>query len=169
MSAMSSCAAATVWSMGELKLRGGQPINLFRGSVLCVASTHPGMSVVIKNIPRHYQVSSSEELAYFYIRKLAASSATSSNLKASVYVASGPCLPIPDLLEWSEDGQYCCACFGSWIAIYCLRPPEFSLVGTATLSPFDGVSASSVESIKFLYGVLFCTTSSSVQLIFLGS
>jgi len=167
--AMASCAAATVRSMGELQLRGGQPINLFGGSVLCVASTHPGMSVEIKNIPRRYQDSSSEGLAYFYIRKHVASSATSSDLKASAYVASGPSLPIPDLLEWSEDGQYCCACFGSRIAIYCLRPPEFSLVGTATLSPFDGVNAASVESIKFLHGVLFCTTSSSVQLIFLSS
>lgn len=167
--AMSSCAAATVRSLGELTLRGGQPVILFGGPILCVASTHPGTSMESSSTHKRYYDSSSEGLAYFYVRKHTFSSTSSSDWKASAYSATGPSLPIPDLLEWSEDGQYCCACFGSRVAIYCLRPPEFSLTGTATLSPSDGMNAACVESVKFLHGVLFCATSTSVQVIFLGS
>lgn len=170
---MSSCAAATVRSIGELPLRGGQPVHLFGGVHLCVASTHPGTSSAESN--RNYY-DSSDGLAYFYSRKqaTAASDASSStaalwDLKASSYSASGPSLPIPDIVEWSDDGKYCCACFGSRVAIYLARQPEFALIGTAMLvNPFDG-ARSAVESVKFLQGVLFCATFNSVHLIFLGS
>jgi hypothetical protein len=154
--AVTSCAAATGRSIGKLPLRGGQPLHLFGGPVLCVASTHPG------------SVDASEGLAYFYTRKASDADLAVSELKASSYASVGTSLPLPDLVEWSDDGTHCCMCVGPRACIYLSSAAGFALVGVAQLHQCvaGGVE---VESAKFLYGVLYCCTRTSIQVVFLGA
>lgn len=153
-----SIAAATASSMGELTLRGGNrniPAALFSGPVLCVATREPPGD----------NPDDIRGLAYFYTRKRGSDDPHSA--RANEYVSSGPALPYPDLVEWDEDGRLCAMVIQSRVAIYLSDNPDFMLLGAAHVgSPNDRTAT--VISVKFVHGVLYATTRSSVHCIFLG-
>ena len=145
-----SIAAATASNLGELSLRSGKrnpPTILFGGPVLCVAS----------KLDEH-----DEGLAYFYTHKRG-----QEDDRASVYVSSGPAFPCPDLVAWDDDGRLCAVIIKNRVAIYLSDEPEFVMLGNARLGASSDADVQ-VTSVRFIHGVLYCTTRSSVQCIFLG-
>lgn len=148
-----SIAAATATTLGDITLRGGnrsQPTTLFGGPVLCVASKNTKDDV------------SDGGSAYFYTRK-----AGSDDTRASAYISSGPTLPFPSFVEWDDDGRLCALVVQSRVAIYLSEAPEFVLLGNVQLGSPSEVDVT-VTGLKFIHGVLYCTTRTSVQCIFLG-
>lgn len=154
--AITSCAAATGRGIGNLPLRGGQPLQLFGGPVLCVAATQPGRLELSNN-----------GMAYFYAKKASEIELAPSELKASSFTPVGTNLPLPDLVEWSEDGRYCCVCIGSRIIIYISGEAGFAVLGTTNIEK-RGINYA-VESATFLNGVLFCGSRHSLHAIFPGT
>jgi hypothetical protein len=142
-----SVPAATSNSLGNLKLRGGnrnKPWVLFGGPVLIVASRAD---------------EDQQGHAHFYSR-----TKEGQDSNAEVYVSTGPTIPFPDLCEWDEDGVLCAVAIENRIAIYLSDPPYFSLLGMLRLP-----SLSKIVSIKFVHGVLYCTTWNEVHCVYLGS
>lgn len=145
-----SIAAATASNLGELSLRSGKrspPTILFGGPVLCVACKLDEQD---------------EGLAYFYTQKRG-----QDDNRASVYVSSGPAFPCPDLVAWDDDGRLCAVIIQNRVAIYLSDEPEFVMLGNARLGSSSDADVQ-VTSARFIHGVLYCTTRSSVQCIFLG-
>jgi hypothetical protein len=141
---------ATVSNLGRLTLRSGKrqpPTILFGGPVLCVASKLD---------------ENDEGVAYFYTRKKG-----ENDTRADEYVSSGPAFPCPDLVAWDDDGRLCAVVIQSRVAIYLSDEPDFVLLGTAKLGSSSDADVQ-VVSVRFIHGVLYCTTRSSVQCVFLG-
>lgn len=147
----SSVAAATSSSLGSLTMRGGSrnpPTSIFGGPVLCVGSR------------------SNEDLdghAHFYTLKKGETGA-----KASSYVSSGPTLPYPNHVEWDEDGRICAIVVESRVMIYISNEPDFVLLGSVCVGPGTD-PGSSITSVRFLHGALYCSTWNSVYCVFLGN
>ena len=117
-------------------------------------------------------------MAYFYSARIpsniiSSSSSTSESIKtiqASSYASIGPSIPYPDYVVWSDDGKYCCVVIGARIVIYQSNPPSFSYLGSTLLSSSSSSSDNAIiESAKFIHGVLYCTSRTTVQCIFLGA
>jgi hypothetical protein len=146
----SSIAAATCSGLGDVQIRGGNrniPVALFGGPVLCIATRSEG---------------DSDGHAYFYTRKR-----DEKDDRAAVYTTAGPMLPSPNLVEWDEVGHLCAIVTGNRVSVFLSESPEFVLLGTVLIpSPTDPDAR--VTSVKFIHGVLYCTTWSSVHCIFLG-
>ena len=147
-----SIAAATALGLGEITLRGGNrnpPTLLFGGPVLCVASEGTKAN--------------DGGAAYFYTRKL-----NTEDNKASGYVSSGPTLPNPEFVEWDDDGRLCAVVVHGLVAVYLSKEPEFTLLGNVPLgTPTE--REITVTGVKFVHGVLYCTTKTSVQCVFMGN
>lgn len=140
---------ASSTTLGEMTLRGGNrniPTAIFGGPVLCVGSR-------TEEDP--------QGSAYFYAKK------DGSDGRAEDYVATGPTLPYPDMVVWDDDGNFCAVAVESRVAVYTLEESDFILLGTANIPNHAGIF-SSVSSLKFLHGVLYCCTAGSVHCIFLG-
>jgi hypothetical protein len=121
--------------------------RVWGGPVLCVASRSED---------------GGEGHAHFYTRKEG-----ETDDRGSVYASSGPTLPFPDLVAWDDDGSLCAVVVGSRVAIYLSNIPEFVMLGTVRIgSAFD--SEACIISAKFVHGVLYCCTASSVHCVFLG-
>lgn len=147
-----SVPAATAMGLGEITLRGGNrnpPTSLFGGPVLCVASK--GMK------------GNDSGASYFYTRKL-----NTEETKASAYLSSGPTLPYPDFVEWDDDGRLCAVVVHGLVAVYLSKEPEFTLLGNVQLGAPTERDVT-VTGVKFVHGVLYCTTKTSVQCIFMGN
>jgi len=148
-----SIAAATATILGDITLRGGnrsQPTALFGGPVLCVASKSTKDDT------------SDGGTAFFYTRKQG-----SDENRASAYISSGPTLPFPDFVEWDDDGRLCAVVVQARVALYLSEAPDFVLLGNVQLgSPSE--SDVTVTGLKFIHGVLYCTTRTAVRCIFLG-
>jgi hypothetical protein len=148
-----SIAAATATILGDITLRGGNrspPTTLFGGPVLCVASKSTK--------------DADGGTAYFYTRKPG-----TDETRAAAYISSGPSLPCPDFLEWDDDGRLCAVVVQSRVAIYLSEAPEFVLLGNVQLGSHAAEPDATVTGIKFIHGVLYCTTKTAVQCVFLGN
>jgi hypothetical protein len=142
--------SASSSNLGQLSLRSGNrnpPTILFGGPVLCVGS----------KFDEH-----DEGLSYFYTRKK-----NSEEERVADYISSGPALPCPDLVAWDDDGRLCAFVIQSRVSIYLSDEPDFVMLGTARLGSSADVDVQ-VISVRFIHGVLYCTTRSSIQCIFLG-
>ncbi len=149
-----SVAAATARSLGTLSLRGRHsPTCLFGGPVLCVGS-----------LSQDKESSQKDGMAYFYTRR---QNVEENDNRALSFSSVGPPLPYPDLVVWDDDGKICALIVGRRIAIYLSDPPNFTLLCTTHLGTPTETDAK-VQSAKFLHGVLYCTTQTSVQCVFLG-
>jgi len=137
-----------VSSLGQLALRSSYrspPIVLFGGPVLCVGS----------------KIDETDEgLSHFYTKQKGQKEES-----ASIYVSSGPAFPCPDLVEWDEDGKLCALVIKGRVSVFLSDEPTFVLLGTVVVGPPSDVD---VISLRFIHGVLYCTTKSSVRCIFLG-
>lgn len=148
-----SIAAATARFLGSITLRGRHPPTcLFGGPVLCVAC--------LSDDPN----TSKDGMSYIYSRNL---DIDDSNLKATNFVSVGPALPYPDMVVWDEEGRLCCFVVGSRIAIYAATQSTFIFLGSASLGSRSDISPH-IQSAKFINGVLYCSTQTSVQAIFIG-
>lgn len=155
LAAGAGVAAATIVDLGRLPVRGGDrsvPTTLFGGPALCVGC--------ISISSRSSESSIDSSMAYFYTRK--SSSAQSHDEKGSSYTTVGSELPYPSLVIWDEEGKLCAIAIGSRVAIYLSEPPNFTLLGAVNIT---GV----LISLKFIHGVLYASTQSSVHAIFLGN
>ena len=145
-----SIAPATSSSLGQVVLRGGSrnlPTAVFGGPVLCVGSR-------TEEDP--------EGSAFFYAKK-----SEGGEGRADEYVSTGPTLPYPDLVVWDDDGVLCTVIVENRVAVYTLEGSDFVLLGSVRISsPCD--SFSRIYSAKFIHGVLYCCTHSSVHCVFLG-
>lgn len=150
VSARNKTAVVTAKKLGMLSTRGGLPVRLFSGPLLCVGCVN-------KN-----SVDTSDGTAYFYGKRI-----SDDVLSAALYMSVGPALPIPDLVEWSEDGNLCCICKGKFVYIYVSKQPEFRLVSKHLLAVNE--VGCCVQSAKFIHNVLFCTTRGTVQCIFVNN
>ena len=142
--------SATASNLGQLTLRSGNrnpPTILFGGPVLCVGSKLD---------------ESDEGLAYFYTKKKG-----DDEESASVYVSSGPAFPCPDFVEWDIDGLLCAVVIQNKVSVYLSDEPNFVMLGTVTLGSGSDIDVE-IISCRFIHGVLYCSTRSSVQCIFLG-
>lgn len=140
-----SIPAATTKPLGQMTLRGGSrnlPVAVFGGPVLCVA---------IKS------QENDEGSAHFYTRK-----ADEKRTKATEYSATGPVLPFPDLVVWDDDGVYCAVIVHNRVAVYQSNPPSFVLIGSIRVS-IPSHADSRISSARFIHGVLYCCTVSSVH------
>jgi hypothetical protein len=143
-------ANATASNLGQLNLRSGNrnpPTILFGGPVLCVGSKLDDFD---------------EGLAYFYTKKKGQDEES-----VAAYVSSGPAIPCPDLVAWDDEGQLCAVVIQGRVSIYLSDEPNFVLLGTTRLRCGADVDVE-VVSCRFIHGVLYCTTRSTVQCIFLG-
>eukprot|EP00557_Chaetoceros_sp_GSL56_P009716 CAMPEP_0176478852 /NCGR_PEP_ID=MMETSP0200_2-20121128/1411_1 /TAXON_ID=947934 /ORGANISM="Chaetoceros sp., Strain GSL56" /LENGTH=1023 /DNA_ID=CAMNT_0017874825 /DNA_START=103 /DNA_END=3171 /DNA_ORIENTATION=+ len=148
----SSVAAATAKHLGSINLRGRHPPSfLFGGPVLCVRSVSQDEDTLQK-----------DGMSHFYCLPLKAT-----NNIASSYISIGPAFPYPDYVVWDDDGLLCAIIVERRIAIYKAQAPNFTLCGTAYLGTVHEIDAN-VQSAKFIFGVLYCTTEKSIQCIFLG-
>ena len=89
------------------------------------------------------------------------------DIRASSYVSVGPALPYPDLVVWDDQGMLCAVVVGQRIAIYLAESPSFTLLGTAHLGSANDIEPK-IQSASFVHGVLYCSTQTSIQCIFLG-
>ena len=140
-----SIPAASSTSLGHMTLRGGSrnlPVAVFGGPVLCVATKSE---------------ENDEGSAHFYTRKT-----DDKGTKATEYVASGPALPFPDLVVWDDDGIFCAVIAHNRVAVYQSEPPAFVLVGSVRIS-IPSHADSRISSARFIHGVLYCCTVSSVH------
>jgi hypothetical protein len=148
-----SIAAATARFLGSITLRGRHPpTGLFGGPVLCVAC--------LSDDPN----TSKDGMSFMYSQNF---DADSSNLKATDFVSVGPALPFPDMVVWDEEGRLCCFVVGPRIAIYAATHSTFIFLGSASLGSRSDVLPH-VQSAKFINGVLYCSTQTTVQAIFIG-
>jgi len=138
----------TVSNLGQLTLRTGNrnpPTVLFGGPVLCVGSKFD---------------ETDEGLSYFYTKK-----SGEVDESALAYVSTGPAFPCPDNVAWDDDGKLCAIVIKGSISVYLSDEPNFIMIGTMALRYSSDVD---VISLRFIHGVLYCTTKSSVRCIFLG-
>jgi len=162
LAAGASVAAATTASLGSLTVRGGDryiPNVLFGGPALCVGCV---------SLSDRSNASSEEGIAYFYSRKGAA--IEENDERASVYMTIGTSIPYPDLVAWDDFGQLCAVSYGSRVAVYLSMESKFVLLGSVRIvwsGCFDAELP--LISLKFIHGVLYCSTKSSVHVIFLGN
>ena len=136
---------ATTTSLGYMTLRGGNrnlPVAVFGGPVVCVATKSQ---------------ENDEGSAHFYTRK-----SDERGTKASEYVATGPTLPFPDLVVWDDDGVYCAVIANNRVAVYLSEPPSFVLMGSVRVA-LPSHADSRITSARFIHGVLYCCTVSSVH------
>ena len=149
-SELGSIAAATARSIGEITLRGGNRLvatDLFSGPNLCVASKDNGPD---------------GGAAHFYTLKPGMAEMAASN-----FVQAGPTLPCPDFVQWDEEGILCALVVQGLVAIYLSRDSEFVLLGNVELGAPREKNVS-VTGLKFVHGVLYCTTRTTVQCVILG-
>jgi hypothetical protein len=147
---LGSIAAATARSIGEITLRGGNrlvPTDLFSGPNLCVASKDNGPD---------------GGAAHFYTLKPGVAEMAASN-----FVQAGPTLPCPDFVQWDEEGILCALVVQGLVAIYLSRDSEFVLLGNVELGAPREKNVT-VTGLKFVHGVLYCTTRTTVQCVVLG-
>ena len=151
LAAGASVAAATAVSLGPLAVRGGErfiPTSLFGGPALCVGCRSTSDRALF-----------GDDVAYFYSQKG----------DSSTYVTIGTSVPYPDLLIWDEIGKLCAISIGTRVVVYLSDKSRFILLGSVQV---NGSHSSDVEetllSMKFIHGVLYCSTESSVHAIFLG-
>jgi len=140
--------ATTVSSLGQLTLRSGNrnpPTVLFGGPVLCVGSKFD---------------ETDEGQSYFYTKKMGHDEES-----ASIYVSSGPAFPCPDIVAWDDDGKLCAIVIKGRVSVYLSEEPDFVMIGTIVIGSSSDVA---VISLRFIHGVVYLTTKSSVQCIFLG-
>ena len=145
MEASASIPAATTTPLGNINLRGGSrnlPVAVFGGPVLCVATKSE---------------ENGEGSAYFYTRK-----SDERGIKANEYVATGPTLPFPDLVVWDDDGVFCAVIAHNRVAVYLSEPPSFVLMGSVRVA-LPSHADSRITSARFIHGVLYCCTVSSVH------
>jgi hypothetical protein len=163
LAAGASVAAATTVNLGRLPVRGGDrsiPTALFGGPALCVGC--------ISISSRYNQPRIDSSMAYFYTRKSGAVKAHDE--KASSYMTVGPEIPYPSFVTWDEEGKLCAVALGSRVAVYLSQPPKFTLLGAVNMSIRDHFKAeTSLISLKFIHGVLYCSTQTSVHVVFLGN
>ena len=155
-----SVAAATTVSLGSLAVRGGDrviPNALFGGPSLCVCC-----------LSTSDRADLSDNVAYFYSRKSVA--IQQNDERASTYFSGGTSVPYPNLVTWDEHGKLCAISYGYRVAVYLSDESRFTLLGSVRVA---GSNSSDVEppllSMKFVHGVLYCSTQSSVHAIFLGN
>ena len=154
---------ATCASLGNLSLRGGNrklPTMVFGGPVLCVAS-----------------ISDTDEkkdgYGHFYSRKSVATATTTSDVdggkgaSATMYQATGPVLPYPDVVVWDDDGILCAIVVENRIMIYVSNEPNFELLGTVRIGS-PTMPMAEITHLKFVHGTLFCCTYNSVHSVMLG-
>ena len=147
---LGSIAAATARSIGDITLRGGNrhvPTGLFSGPNLCVASKDNGPD---------------GGAAHFYTLKQGVDEKV-----ASSFVQAGPTLPCPDVVQWDEEGILCALVVQGLVVVYLSRDGEFVLLGNVQLGAPRECNAT-VTGLKFVHGVLYCTTRTTVQCIILG-
>ncbi|KAI2491925.1 hypothetical protein MHU86_22634 [Fragilaria crotonensis] len=147
---LGSIAAATARSIGEITLRGGNrlvPTDLFSGPNLCVASKDNGPD---------------GGAAHFYTLKPGVAEMAASN-----FVQAGPTLPCPDFVQWDDEGILCALVVQGLVAIYLSRDSEFVLLGNVELGAPREKNVT-VTGLKFVHGVLYCTTRTTVQCVVLG-
>ncbi|KAG7336508.1 hypothetical protein IV203_038853 [Nitzschia inconspicua] len=140
----------TASNLGTLTLRSGNrnpPTILFGGPVLCVGSKLDELD---------------EGLAYFYTKRKGQEEES-----ASAYVSSGPAFPCPDFVAWDDEGKLCAVVIQGRVSIYLSDEPNFVLLGTSRLRCGSDIGVE-VISCRFLHGVLYCTTRSTIQCIFVG-
>ena len=148
-----SIAAATARFLGPITLRGRHPPScLFGGPVLCVAC--------LSDDPN----TSKDGMSYIYSRNF---DTHESNPKSTDFVSVGPALPYPDMVVWDDEGRLCCFVVGPRIAIYAATQSTFIFLGSASLGSRSDVLPH-IQSAKFINGVLYCSTQTSVQAIFIG-
>lgn len=164
LAAGASVAAATTVNLGNLIVRGGDravPMVLFGGPSLCVSC------VSVSDRSEQLNTNAGDSIAYFYSRKSGA--IKEHDERASSYMTVGPSIASPDLLSWDDDGRLCAMAVGSRVAIYLSEPPKFHLLGSVNIV---GTRSFGTEmpliSIRFIHAVLYCSTQSSVHVIFLG-
>ena len=164
LAAGAGVAAATTVNLGRLSIRGGDrsiPTVLFGGPALCVGC--------ISISYRSNEPCIDNSIAYFYARK--SGSIKAHDEKASSYLTIGPEMPYPSLVAWDEGGKLCAMAIGSRVAIFLSTPPSFTLLGAvniSTTSKFNG-DDDPLLSLKFIHGVLYCSSQSSVHAVFLGN
>lgn len=140
-----SIQAAATKSLGNMILRGGSrnlPVAVFGGPVVCVATKSE---------------ENDEGSAHFYARK-----SDDRGTKAAEYVATGPTLPFPDLVVWDDDGVYCAVIAHNRVAVYLSEPPSLVLMGSVRVA-LPSHADSRITSARFIHGVLYCCTVSSVH------
>jgi hypothetical protein len=155
-----SIAAATSVSLGSLTVRGGDryvPNALFGGPSLCVCC-----------VSTSDRADFGDNVAYFYSRK--AGAIEQNDERASTYFSVGTPLPYPDLVTWDDHGRLCAISCSFRVAVYLSDKSRFILLGSVRVAESD---FSDVEppllSMKFVHGVLYCSTQSSVHAVFLGN
>ena len=155
-----SVAAATARGLGDITLRGGNrnpPSALFGGPVLCVASKGDG-GQTRSGLGR---AGGDGGTAYFYTKK------PGTDAGDQTYVSAGPTLPYPDFVEWDEDGKLCAVVVQGLVAVYLSEEPQFVLLGSVQLGAPTERNVK-VTGLAFIHGVLYCSTKTTVQCIFLG-
>jgi len=158
LAAGASIAAATTVSLGSLSIRGGDriiPNSLFGGPSLCVGC-----------LSKSDRSNISDDVTYFYSRK--SSAIEKNDERASAYTTIGTSMPHPDLLTWEESGQLCAVSYGSRVTIYLSKETKFILLGSVRIQVGCADKAQGLVSMKFIHGALYCSTQSSVHVIFLG-
>ncbi|KAL3765273.1 LOW QUALITY PROTEIN: hypothetical protein ACHAW5_000274 [Stephanodiscus triporus] len=155
-----SVAAATIVSLGSLTVRGGDrviPSVLFGGPSLCVCclSTSDRADMNI-----------GDNVAYFYSRKGGA--IEKNDERANTYFSIGTSIPYPDLVTWDEHGTLCAISYGYRVAVYLSDESRFILLGSVRVANSSDVELP-LLSMKFIHGVLYCSTQLSVHAIFLGN
>ena len=151
--------AATTVSLGTLAIRGDDrvtPRSLFGGPSLCVGCTSTSSRTEI-----------SDDVTYFYSRRNAA--VETNDERASAYMTVGTSIPYPDLVTWDDSGQLCAISYGSRVAIYLSDESNFILLGSIRIVWLGSFGTLALVSMKFIHGVLYCSTASSVHVIFLGN
>jgi hypothetical protein len=154
-------------SLGNVTLRGGNrklPTVIFGGPVLCVAS----MSDIDDK---------KDGYGHFYSCKSATATTTTTTTKpdadsgktvtATMYQATGPVLPYPDLLVWDDDGILCAIVVENRILVYVSNEPNFELLGTVRVGS-PTMPMAEIAHLKFVHGTLFCCTYNSVYCVMLG-
>mmetsp|Transcript_22443 Transcript_22443/g.48311 ORF Transcript_22443/g.48311 Transcript_22443/m.48311 type:complete len:1059 (+) Transcript_22443:1064-4240(+) len=162
LAAGASVAAATTVRLGTLTVRGGDrfvPNALFGGPALCVGCLSPS--------GQSNNVGGDEGIAYFYSRKTDA--IEKHDERAVAYTTIGTSIPYPDLVAWDEYGQLCAISYGSRVAAYLSEESNFILLGSVRVAGSNSSEELPLISLKFIHGVLYCSTQSSVHVIFLGN
>jgi hypothetical protein len=121
--------------------------DLISGSNLCVASKVNGPN---------------DGAAHFYTLKCGMAEMAASN-----FVQAGPTLPGPDFVQWDEEGILCALVVQRLVAIYLSRDSEFVLLGNVDLGAPREKNVS-VTGLKFVHGVLYRTTQTTVLCVILG-
>ncbi|KAL7544948.1 hypothetical protein ACHAWF_008317 [Thalassiosira exigua] len=159
LAAGATVAAATSVSLGSLTVRGGDrviPNALFGGPALCVSCA---------SISNDSSIGSDEGIAYFYSRR--SDVLEKNDERASAYSTIGTNIPYPDQVAWDEEGRLCAVSYGARVAIYLSENSRFILLGSIRL--ILSVSGQPLVSMKFIHGALYCSSQTSVHVVFLGN